>query len=168
MRFQIGSGKRPFGPDWINCDSQARWNPDVCMDGLEYLQTLKDRSVEMIVLHHVLEHFGCGEADGLLRECFRVLVPGGSLLVFVPDMAELARMWLEARLTDETYLINVYGAYMGDEADRHKFGFTHKTLFATLVRAGFAPRMVKSFDWRVVAGADLAKDRWILGLEALK
>ena len=167
LRINLGSGQRPF-IGWVNVDSQEKWLPDVCSDGGVYLRGLSAGEAEMICLHHVLEHFGCGEADGLLAECYRVLRPGGSLLVFVPDLAELARMWIEGRMTDETYLINIYGAFMGDEADRHKFGFTHKTLHHTLRRAGFGVGLIKKFNWRMIAGADIAQDRWILGLEAIR
>jgi len=167
MRLNIGSGQRKFGPGWTNVDSQARWTPDVCIDGWAYLTQQKDASVEMICLHHVLEHYGCGEADTLLQECHRVLAPGGSLLVFVPDMAELMLAWNYGRIDTQIFMTNVYGAYMGDEADRHKWGFTFQTLKSTLKKAEFPS--VERFDWRKIPGADIAgPDFWILGMEATK
>ncbi len=165
MRLNLGSGQRKFGPDWINVDTQAKWEPDVALDGAQYLAQLHPGEVSMICLHHVLEHYGCGEADSLLRECHRVLAPNGSLLIFVPDMRALSEAWREGRLSDQVYMTNIYGAYMGDEADRHKWGFTEQTLKDTLYRIGFR---VLSFDWRKIPGADIAKDFWILGVEAIK
>jgi predicted SAM-dependent methyltransferase len=169
-RINIGSGQRRFGtPEapWINVDSQARWNPDVHADGELYLRIdVVDASVDMICLHHVLEHYGCGEADALLRECHRVLVPGGSLLVFVPDLAELMLAWNSGRIDTQVYMTNIYGAYMGDEADRHRWGYTKQSLKDTLRLAGFDPR---PFDWRVIPGADIAgPDFWILAQEAIR
>src|SRR3990167_3044244 len=123
LRINLGSGQRPFGEGWTNVDTQARWNPDVVADGAS-MPMFADASAELIVLHHVLEHFGCGEADAMLRECYRILAPGGSLLVFVPDMYELVRGWNQGKIDTQVFLTNVYGAYMGDEADRHKWGFT--------------------------------------------
>lgn len=168
MCLNIGSGQRPFGKPWINIDSQAKWNPDVVQGGAKFLSSLPPNSVEMICLHHVLEHFGCGEADGMLKDSYRVLKPSGSLLVFVPDMLQLSRMWLDGTLSDQVYFTNVYGAWMGDEADRHKWGFTHQSLFRTLRGAGFDPGRVGKFDWRDIPGTDIARDTWILGLEARK
>jgi len=81
-------------------------------------------------------------------------------------MRELAAMWVEGRLTDQLYFTNVYGAYMGDVADEHKWGFTHETLRHTIFYAGF--NNVKRFDWRQIEGADIARDRWILGMEGWK
>jgi predicted SAM-dependent methyltransferase len=129
------------------------------------MPVFEDDSAGYIVLHHVLEHFGCGEADSMLAECRRILQPGGSLLVFVPNMWELAAMWMEGRLTAQVYMTNIYGAYMGDEADRHKWGFSPASLRELLTQAGFKAR---AFDWRHIEGADLARDRWILGMEAIK
>ncbi len=165
LRVNLGSGQRPFGEGWVNVDTQARWSPDVVADGVEYLWTQEPASVDMICLHHVLEHYGCGEADSLLTECRRVLRQGGSLLVFVPDMAELMLAWNSGRIDTQVYLTNVYGAFMGDEADRHRWGFTKQSLRETLGRAGFG---TQPFDWRKIPGADIAQDWWILGMEGIR
>lgn len=167
MRLNIGSGQRKFATPWINVDAQARWEPDVVADGGEYLRTLAPGSADLIVIHHVLEHHGCGEADGLLRECHRVLRPGGSLLVFVPDLWKLARMWLEGRMETQVYMTNLYGAFMGDPADRHKFGYDWSSLRMTLRATGFERTL--RFDHREIPGADIARDdRWILAIEGVR
>jgi len=164
ININLGSGQRPF-KNWVNVDLNPKWSPDVVAEGANYLYQLESDSVDKITLHHVLEHYGCGEAARLLAQCYRTLKPLGSLFVFVPDMRELAQMWFEGRLDDATYLINVYGAYMQDEADRHKFGFTRRSLFNELQGHGFRVRM---FDWREVEGADFARARWVLAVEAIK
>lgn len=166
LKLNLGSGQRPFGEGWINVDSQAKWKPDIIADCANLRGIFDDNSARLIVLHHVLEHFGCGEADAMLRECHRILNPLGTLLVFVPDMQALARMWIEGRLTDQIYMTNLYGAYMGSEDDRHKWGFTWQSLSETLKRAGFNHTI--TFSGRKIEGADIAKDRWILGMEGIK
>jgi len=165
LRLNLGSGQRPFAKPWINLDAEERWNPDVVCDASKL--PYDDGAAELIVLHQVLEHFGCGEGRNLLSECHRVLQPGGSLLVFVPDMKALAQRWLMGKLDTETYMISVYGAYMGDEHDRHKWGFIHETLVGELA-AAVSWRVVTDFNWRVIPGADLARDWWILAAEAVK
>jgi predicted SAM-dependent methyltransferase len=164
IALNLGSGQRPFKTPFINIDCQERWKPDILHD-CSSLPRFEDGSVSLIVLHQVLEHFQAGEGGKLLEECKRLLVTGGSLLVFVPDIRELVNMWLEGRLTDETFLISIYGAFMGDPADTHKFGFTKATLFKELRSHGF---IVRNFDWREIPGADLARDRWVLSAEAIK
>lgn len=166
----VGSGQRPFHDtpevEWLNVDAvehEGMPKPDVVCDGA-HLRGYPDESFDYYVLHQVLEHEGCG-GRGLIEEAHRVLKPNGSLLVFVPDMRALAQRWLMGLLDDETYLINVYGAYMGHEEDRHKFGFTHATL-TKLLSQHFTT--VKDFDWRPIPGSDFARDWWVLAMEAIK
>ena len=170
--LNIGSGQRKFTPtesmNWLNVDCQAKWTPDHVLDMSKHDDAcwFASNSADMIVLHHVLEHFGCGEADSLLKECLRILRPECPLLVFVPDMWSLSSMWREGRLDDQVFMTNVYGAYMGDEADRHKWGYTKDSLRDLLEFSGFG--LVRPFNWRTIPGADIAEDSWILGMEGVK
>lgn len=166
--INCGSGQRPFTStpevEWCNVDSQAKWNPDLVCDGSRL--PLPDESADYFALHHVLEHFGCGEAKSLIDEAYRVLRPGGSLLVFVPDLRALAQRWLQGGLSTQIYATNLYGAYMGDEADRHKWGFDSLTLREFLLTVEW--KTVTAFDWRRISGADICRDWWILGAECMK
>lgn len=170
LRLNVGSGQRPFGRPFVNVDVNPRWKPDIVADGAS-MPMFEDGSAEIIVLHHVLEHAGCGEAAPMIRECHRILKPSGSLLVFVPDMRALATRWLTRQITDQIYFTNVYGAYMNDEADRHKWGYTRESLVHFL-RDSINPSRwdsVLPFDWRKIEGADIAgPDFWIAGMEAIK
>lgn len=171
IALNIGSGQRPFTstPDilWLNIDSTERngQRVDIVCDGAKLPN--EDASVDYVVLHHVLEHFGCNEGIGLIQEAHRVLKPGGSLLVFVPNMRALAVEWLNGKLDTQLYMTNVYGAYMGDEADRHKWGFDPYELSEFLWNSacwdGLGP-----FDYREIAGASLCRDWWIIACELVK
>lgn len=149
--------------EWINVDCQQRWNPDWVSSG-ENLPAGND-TADIVVLHHVLEHFGCGEGIDLIKEAYRVLKPGGSLLVFVPDLRALAQRWLAGGLTTQIYVTNLYGAYMGDEADRHKWGFDESSLRMFLSALDWN---IYPFNWRQIPGADIARDFWIIGMECVK
>jgi len=171
LRVNLGSGQRKFGtPEhpWLNVDCNPKWEPDLLADGAD-LSIIASDTAEYVVLHHVLEHFGLGEADAMLKECYRILAPGGSLIVCVPDLRELARAWLRGKINDYIYCVNLYGAYMDDEADRHKFGYSENSLGLTLVTCTDKVwHSVKPFDWREIEGANIAKDWWILAMEAVK
>lgn len=170
--LNVGSGERRFasGPfaQWINVDKESRpgEEPDLVADGAN-LTTVPNSSVDYYVLHHCLEHEGCGEGDGLIREAHRVLRPGGSLLVFVPDLRALALKWLNGGLSTQIYVTNLYGAYRGDESSRHKWGFDADSLRETLL-APVQWKAVTPFDWRTIPGASFARDFWILGAECVK
>ena len=169
--YNVGSGQRPFTSnaevDWTNVDKIQHPGmplPDLLADGAHL--PVADGSADYFVLHHVLEHFWPPHAQELVKEAYRVLKPGGSLLVFVPDMRELAYKWLEGGMTTQLYLTSVYGAFMGHDEDRHKWGFDERSLFEFL---GCAPwKLTKRFDWRVIPGSDLARDFWVLDMECVR
>lgn len=170
--LNVGCGQRCFSStlamQWINVDKIARAEmpaPDWECDGGSLPS--EDNSVDLFVLHHVLEHFGCNEANGLLKEAYRVLKPGGSLLIFVPDVFMLAKRWLAGELNTQLYLTNMYGAYMGSEEDRHKWGYTWQSLIRSIEESEKWKEILR-FDWRPIPGADIARDWWILGMEAIK
>lgn len=48
-----------------------------------------DRSAEAIYSSHMIEHLSRWQALALLRECRRVLAPGGVIRIVTPDFAEL-------------------------------------------------------------------------------
>jgi len=74
-------------------------------------------------------------------------------------------MWMEGRLSDQVYMTALYGAYIEDEADRHKWGYTEESLFNCLRLSGFVPTL---FDWtQQFIGSNFAKDRWILAVKGI-
>lgn len=165
LLLNIGSGQRPFDPPWINIDRLSREGQDVDLvcDGVHI--PYDEGVAEMVVLHHVLEHQHCG-GEGLVEEAFRLLKPGGKLLVFVPDMRTLAQAWLMGKIDDQLYFTNVYGAYMGSPEDEHKWGYTPLSLLKLLKKLPWHD--VEFFDWRPIEGAKIAKDWWVCGVEATK
>lgn len=170
--LNVGSGQRSFAVSkgWTNVDCVSRppdQVPDVVCDANKLTEKFPENSQDMVVLHHVIEHFGCGEADEVLKQCFKVLKPGGSLLVFVPDLRKLAGRWLSGELDDFSFMVNVYGAYQGLDGDRHKWGFDASTLYKYLMTIPGTGK-VKMFDWREIPGADIAKDWYIVGMEVVK
>ena len=147
-------------------DCNPKWEPDLLADGAD-LSLIASESAEYVVLHHTLEHFGCGEADAMLKECYRILAPGGRLIVCVPDLRALAKAWLKGDIDDYIYCVNIYGAYMDDEADRHKWGYSSLSLGSMLLMVG-KWKTVRLFDYRPIEGASIAKDFWILAMECVK
>ena len=166
IRLNLGSGQRPFDKPFVNVDINPKWEPDVVADGAS-MPMFADGSSDMIVLHHTLEHYGCGEGSAMLQECHRILAPGGSLIVCVPEMRELAKMWLRGTLDTQVYMTNVYGAFMDSEADRHRWGGDSLS-WATYLMSVAPWNRVTTFDWREIPGASIAKDVWICGLECVK
>ena len=172
IALNIGSGQRPFKPPWWNYDVQeGKWKLFTeefgCIwQDINYLEHYCPGKLDFVCLHHVLEHFGCNEGDSLIQQCHDLLKPSGYLLIFVPNIQALARRYAAHMLDDYTFNVNMYGAYMGDEADRHKWGYSFQSLAEYLSKWKWTK--VDLFDWRDIKGANIAKDWWILGMEAVK
>lgn len=167
--LNIGSGQRPFTStpevEWCNVDSQERWKPDVCCDAARL--PFPDESADYVVMHHFLEHSNLTEAGKMVHQANRVLKPGGSLLIFLPDMKALARRWLEGGISDYIFFVNAMGAWMGHDDDYHRWHYTPETLTEQLNNNGEWSR-IALFNWRAIPGADCARDWWILAMEAIK
>ena len=143
--------------------------PDVVCDVGKEALPYADGTIDCCVLHQVYEHFGLGEGHALIRECHRVLRPGASLIITVPDMKALAQRWLVGTVSNYIYFVNVYGAYQGLDSDRHKWGYSYTSLVQDMKSLeDLRWAKIQRFDWRTIPGADLAQDWWVLALELVK
>jgi predicted SAM-dependent methyltransferase len=166
LKLNCGSGQRKFGEGWTNIDTNPRWSPDVIADCAS-MPMFEDGSAEVIVFHHCAEHTTLGGSEAAFREAYRILCPGGSMLVFVPDLNALTRAWLQGRITDYIFCVNLHGAYMDDEADLHKWSFTYQSLREHIGKS--APwKWIERFNKHAIPNAPIADDWWILGIEAVK
>jgi predicted SAM-dependent methyltransferase len=176
LRLNIGSGDLPMRqPGWLNVDETGYPGVDLVLrvPPLPW----DTESVAEIYCGHFLEHLERDEAHHFLRECWRVLQPGGRLGVMVPDMAECFRRYVadepapaefpsghhrDLRDLDE---LNDMIIFSTAQESRHQWSYDLVTLRRALVRAGF--EFVGEFDRfrdpRVAVGA------WYqLGLDARK
>ena len=94
MRANLGCGSQ-ICPDWINIDLVCT-GPGVVAHDLSTGIPLPDASCEVVYHSHVLEHLRRSDAQFFMRECFRVLKPGGILRVAVPDLEQICRQYLLA------------------------------------------------------------------------
>lgn len=167
LRLNVGSGQRPFGKTWTNVDLQPKWHPDVVADA-DCMPEFADGTAELVVLHHFAEHLGVEKVQATLRECYRILAPSGSLIVVVPEMLEVTKGWLKGKINTAMFMTITYGAFMGDESDRHRWGYTELSLCEQLHQIA-EWKIVKAFDWRSMEGSDFAApDWWFCGVEAIK
>ncbi|MFM8154853.1 MAG: class I SAM-dependent methyltransferase [Actinomycetes bacterium] len=115
-----------------------------------------DSTVDAVYSSHFFEHLSYAEGQEILREGLRVLKPGGTFSVCVPN----ARMYIEAYLgirevpdsyfawkpaMNQTTAIDAinYVAYMGGE---HKYMFDIDNLLHLLAQAGFVDVQERDFE----------------------
>ena len=85
LRLHLGSADNRL-PGWVNVDLlRAGRTLDLYWD-LRRPLPFWDASVDAIFAEHLLEHLPFPAGVGLLRECRRVLRPGGIARVGVPDL----------------------------------------------------------------------------------
>jgi predicted SAM-dependent methyltransferase len=135
-------------PGWLIVNVEDRPHVDVrstCSD----LSMFPDGSVAEIYASHVYEHLGYQqELPNAFGEAWRVLMPGGTLMIAVPDLEILAGLILQTR-QDVNAQWHVQRMVMGGQVepfDFHKVGFTFNILCGMLTHHGFRNfRRVRSF-----------------------
>jgi len=91
--INLGCGSR-FHPDWVNADI-APCDPSVMRCDLSRRLPFPNADFDVVYHSNVLEHIRRDDALAFMRECFRVLKPGGILRVAVPDLERICRLYLE-------------------------------------------------------------------------
>jgi hypothetical protein len=146
--LHLGCGDRSTA-GWLNVDANGNAGVDLHWD-LRHPLPFDDRSCRLIYSEHLLEHLMKEEGDQLLNECFRLLEPGGTLRIGVPDAELYLRSYAEGRtgFFDEL-------AHLGGAVDRlstpidvinqmfrmggaHRFAWDFKALAQSLRNAGFS------------------------------
>ncbi len=114
------------------------------------LARFADGTFAEVYASHVLEHFDYHEELAqVLREWRRVLRPGGTLYVSVPDLERLCHLYVTPRLPSAVrfdLMRMIFGGHL-DAYDYHMAGLDESLLGDYLERAGFvAIRRVATFN----------------------
>ena len=149
LRLNLGAGRYPLpqAVGWQNWDA----DPETPADRHVRVPPipLAEGSVAEVYMGHLLEHFEPPEASDLLRECHRVLVPGGALGVVVPNTRKVLAHYLAGdhtevevpervfwNLDDLDAVCRVF-LFSTIQPSRHRWAYDARTLLAALERAGF-------------------------------
>lgn len=154
-KLQIGAGRIDY-PGWLNTDIDPG-------PGESYLDATKrfpvpDASIHYIFGEHVIEHLSYDNGLLMLRECYRVLVPGGKIRFATPNLMkylslvqepknEAAQSYFRSKLEahgwpqnsrPESMILNMEMRSFG-----HQFLYDPRTLSDRLAQVGF--RMIAEF-----------------------
>lgn len=175
--INIGCGYRPLD-GWVNLDRARGPQVDIIWDITKGLP-FANQSCDALFSEHVIEHLTKSHGEGLLRECYRVLQPGGVLRVSTPD----ASRYLASYAGDGKFLAAPhFSRPMDTPMDRinsmmrqdglHLWTYDACSLCFLLNRAGFARTLEQSFGVSVhahMAGLDAeARAFESLYIEAIK
>jgi predicted SAM-dependent methyltransferase len=154
LKLQVGSGPH-FLEGWLNTDI----NPDLSRRGGNsvFLDARKpfpfgDETFDYVFCEHLIEHLEYRTGIRMLRECFRVLKPGGKIRISTPDLGFLLELYnprktelqeryisravevnLPAiRIPEDVFVINNFFRAWG-----HKFIYDYKVLKRAMESVGF-------------------------------
>jgi predicted SAM-dependent methyltransferase len=137
LKLDIGGGTNKCDQDFISVDTQGG-DVTAPMWELPYM----DGVVDFIWSSHTLEHAGIHWVMPTLREWFRVLKPGGAMIVQVPDFDWVVEYWLTgpSRLRAQALIFG----NQKTEGEFHRCAFTKGILRKSLEDAGFVVRLLES------------------------
>ena len=149
-KLQLGAGPTELR-GWLNTDRDPATPEAVYLDTTRRFP-IPDASFDYILSEHQIEHLSYANGLFTLRECFRVLRPGGRIRVATPDLtvitglaaADLGREQRRyVRWALETFVPEAPGeltAFVINNAFRnwgHRFLYDEATLADALMRVGF-------------------------------
>jgi SAM-dependent methyltransferase len=79
--------------DWINLD-YVSFSPFVRQANLLETLLFDSNSISLVYSSHFLEHIPFNQVPSFLKECYRVLKPGGVIRLVLPDFEEMCREYL--------------------------------------------------------------------------
>jgi len=141
-------------PGWVNIDLDE--SADIRLDLREDLP-FPDNSVKMVYSEHFFEHLSLEDGSRFIRECLRVLLPGGRFSVGVPNAALCMQdyvsgdrdKWLKVRdryhpkwCSTPMHSVNYFFRQDGE----HKYVYDPETLIGLIRESGFSNAHERSWE----------------------
>lgn len=131
MRLDMGCGQRPAA-GYIGVDTHEVADIPAPM----WAVPLPDGCAEAIVSTHALEHVRKAQVIPTLKEWHRLLQPGGTLTLRVPDLLWCVKNWIATGQGNGWELDTIFGS-QEHEGNVHRTGFTVPMLKFYVETAGF-------------------------------
>ena len=154
-KLQIGAGENLM-EGWLSSDLEPKSPEFLYLDATKTFP-IEDDSFDYVWSEHQFEHIGYLDGLAMLRECHRVLKPGGRLRIATPDLEVQTRL-IGSELDDDqrhyvTFMVDTFlPEYVASGSGRrhpsfvvnnaflawdHRFLYDKETLTDSLTQAGF-------------------------------
>ncbi len=182
--LNVGCGSN-IKTDFINLDWHWRPGVDICRDITQGLP-LKDETIAGIFSEHCLEHIDYWQCVEVLREFYRVLLPGGVARIVLPDSGMYLNLYNKGEKGEDVDFPYIgYPERIGDGLDGlggkpvrkqdkninftamiavnlifrgfgHRYAYDYQTIKSLLIHVGF--RDIKRVKYRLGRIPDLIVD----------
>jgi SAM-dependent methyltransferase len=135
---------------------RTQWSGEIFIHDLRRPFPWGDESVDCIYSSHTLEHLTREEGAFVMRECRRVLRPGGIIRIVVPDLRAFINRFLRGEFPADRFIENLavlpsargrMGRWLATRAESpHACMYDADTLLASLERVGLSCREREPFD----------------------
>jgi predicted SAM-dependent methyltransferase len=145
--LNLGCGVR-YHPEWVNMDFYSHSKNVIAHNLLKGIP-FPDNEFDVVYHSHLLEHFPKNRAETFIRECLRVLKPGGIIRIAVPDLEDIARLYLE----------QLDKATRGDSMAEHKYDWILLELYDQTVRNYSGGEMAEYLKQQYVPNEEFILER---------
>lgn len=136
---------------WLNVDILPKDRQTVYMDATQPFP-FENNTFDYIFSEHMIEHISFLEGEFMLKECYRVLKPGGALRIATPNLQFLIDLYSENKTATQQNYIKFSKQFLKKELPEmdtmiinnffrdwgHQFIYDKKALSYTLEKAGFS------------------------------
>lgn len=154
VKVNLGCGGH-FNDEWINVDFNSK-NPKVIISDLSKTLPFDNSSIDVLYHSHLLEHFDKNTGINFIKECMRILKPGGLIRIVVPDLENIV----------QSYLLNLHEIKKGNLEAKKRYDWTIVELLDQMVRMTPGGEMLKYWNQSPMPAEDFVVSR--LGDEVLK
>lgn len=131
--LNLGCGTK-YHSDWVNVNLVSTGNGVIACNLLQGVP-FKNGEFDVVYHAHILEHFTKKDAAAFLRECHRVLKPGGIIRIVVPDLEMIANNYIK--------YLNL--SLRGDKKAQFKYDWTMLEMYDQCVRRQNGGEMGKMY-----------------------
>lgn len=174
IKIHLGCGPHVF-PGWQNLDIEPK-HPDVIRHDLTKPLPFDENSVTYIYSEHFIEHIGKRQGAEFLKECYRILSSGGVLRISTPDLAVLAKDYVDGKIDrwGKVFWNPASACDLLNEGMRswgHQYVYDLPEITLNLKKAGF--QHIQTAAWRlskhdIFNGIEIRPDGVEIILEATK